>query len=222
MASQPEGPVAFSMIAIHNVITRGLEVSTERAQEFAARGFRDAEEKVGFLNYARTLASVLEGHHLTEDDVAFPQLRDKLPETPFDQLITQHQMMIPVLGEIRSAVARCEKEGEVEAGLRDLRAALNKINGIWYPHIRIELEHIIEKVDAVLPVEEQARLAQVAGEHSMKLSGPPYLALPFTLYNMEKGERAIFAKAIPAEVTGHLVPVVWKDQWASMAPFLLE
>ncbi len=222
MSSQPQGYVAFSMTAIHNVITRGLEISTERAQEFAARGFRDAEEKVGFLNYVRTLAAVLEGHHLTEDDVAFPQLRDKLPEAPFDLMIAQHQMMIPVLGEIRSAVERCEKEGEVEAGLKDLRVALNKIDGIWHPHIRLEQEHIVEKADAVLPAEEQLRLVQLAGEHSMKHAGPPYLAAPFTLYNLEKEERAIFAQGIPAEVTDHLVPVVWKEQWASMTPFLLE
>jgi hemerythrin-like domain-containing protein len=222
MSGQPGGYLALSLIAIHDVITRGLEVSTERAQEFAAHGFRDEEEKAGFLNYVRTLVAVLEGHHLTEDDIAFPYLRDKLPEAPVDLLMAQHQMMIPVLGEIRSAVERCEKEAQVETGLSDMRAALNQVDGIWHPHIRIEQEHIIEKADAVLPVEEQVKLVQLAGEHSQQHSGPPYLAVPFLLYNLDKEERAVFARAMPAEVTDHLVPVVWKEQWASMAPFLLE
>jgi hemerythrin-like domain-containing protein len=222
MSSQPESYLGFSLTAIHNVITRALEVSSERAREFAERGFRDGEEQTGFLNYVRTLALVLEGHHLTEDDIAFPYLRDKLPEAPFDLLMAQHQMMIPVLDEIRSAVERCEKEGQVEAGLKDLAAALDQVDGIWHPHIRLEHEHIIEKANATLPVEEQVKLVQLAGEHSQKHSGPPFLAVPFLLYNLDKEERAAFAKAMPAEVTNHLVPVVWKEQWASMAPFLLE
>ena len=222
MSSQAQGYIGFSLTAIHNVITRGLKVSSESARGFAEHGFRDGEEKAGFLNYVRTLVAVLDGHHLTEDDVAFPYLRDKLPETPFDLLMAQHQKMIPVLGEIKSAVERCEKEGQVEAGLRDIEAGLIKVDSIWHPHIQIEQEYIIEKADAMLPVEEQVRLVKLSGEHAQQHSGPPYLAVPFTLYNMQKEERALFAKGMPAEVTGHLVPVVWKEQWASMAPFLLE
>ncbi len=222
MSSQPEGYIGFSLTAIHDVITRALKVSIERVRGFAEHGFATADEQAGFLNYVRTLVAVLDGHHLTEDDVAFPYLRDKLPEAPIDLLIAQHQEMIPVLGEIKAAVERCEKEGQVEAGLRDIEAGLIKVDSIWHPHIQIEQEHIIEKADAVLPVEEQVRLVKLSGEHAQKHSGPPYLAVPFTLYNMETEERAIFAKEIPAEVTGHLVPVVWKEQWASMAPFLLE
>jgi len=222
MPSQPEGYIGFSLTAIHNVITRGLKVSIESARGFAEHGFGDEKERAGFLNYVRTLTSVLDGHHLTEDEVAFPYLRDKLPAAPIDLLMAQHQEMIPVLGEIKSAVERCEKEGQVEAGLRDIEAGLIKVDSIWHPHIQIEQEHIVEKADAMLPIEEQMRLVKLSGEHSQKHSGPPYLAVPFTLYNMEKEERAVFAKEIPAEVTDHLVPVVWKDQWASMAPFLLE
>ena len=222
MSSQTEGYIGFSLTAIHNVITRGLKVSIESARGFAERGFRDGGEQAGFLNYVRALVSVLDGHHLTEDDVAFPYFRDKLPETPFDLLMAQHQEMVPVLGEIGSAVERCEKEGQVKAGLRDIEAGLVKVDSIWHPHIQIEQEHIVEKADAILPVEEQVRLVRLFGEYSQKHSGPPYLAVPFMLYNLDKDERAIFAKEMPAEVTGHLVPIVWKEQWASMAPFLLE
>ncbi len=222
MSSQAEGVIGFSLTAIHNVITHGLEVSIENTRRFAERGFRDGEEQAGFLNYVRALASVLDGHHLTEDDVAFPYFRDKLPEAPFDLLMAQHQEMVPLLGVIKSAVERCEKEGQVEAGLRDIEAGLIKVDSIWHPHIQIEQEHLVEKADALLPVEEQLRLVRLFGEYSQKHSGPPYLAVPFMLYNLDKDERAVFAKDIPAEVTGHLVPVGGKEQWAAMAPFLLE
>jgi len=222
MSGQTQGYIAINLVAIHNVITRGLEVSIESARKFAERGFGDGSEQAGFLNYVRALVSVLDGHHLTEDDVAFPYLRDKLPAAPIDLLSAQHQEMIPVLGEIKAAVEKCETAGQVEAGLRDLEAALGRVNGMWHPHIQIEQEHIVEKADAVLPVEEQVRLIKLVGEHVQKHTGPAYLTVPFTLYNLSPEERAVFAKDIPAEVTGHLVPVVWKEQWASMAPFLLE
>ena len=221
MSGQTQGLIAINMVAIHNVITRGLEVSIENARGFAERGFGDGGEQTGFLNYVRALASTLDGHHLTEDDVVFPYFRDKLPETPFDLLSAQHREMIPVLGEIESAAERCEKEGQVKAGLTNLAVALDWMNDMWHPHIQIEQEHIVEKADALLPVEEQVRLVKLFGEHSQEHSGPAYLTVPFVLYNLSAEERAVFAKAIPAEVTGHLVPVVWKEQWASMAPFLL-
>jgi hemerythrin-like domain-containing protein len=222
MSNQTEGIFAVSLVAIHNVITRGLKVSIESAGKFAGHGFADATEQAGFLNYVRALVSVLDGHHLTEDDVAFPYFRDKLPEAPFDLLSAQHREMVPLLGEIRTAVERCEKADQVEAGLRDMEAGLSWVDGMWHPHIQIEQEHLVEKAGALLSVEEQMNLVRLLGEHSQKHSGPPYLTVPFTLYNVPAQERTVFTKAMPAEVTGHLVPIVWKEQWASMAPFLLE
>jgi len=56
----------------------------------------------------------------------------------------------------------------------------------------------------------------------MKNFGPHYLVVPFMLYNLEPGPRSILASRLPSEMTEQLVPVVWKDRWASMKPFLLE
>jgi hemerythrin-like domain-containing protein len=222
MTNQTEGYIAANLMAIHDVITRGLKVSIESAGKFAAHGFADATEQAGFLNYVRALVSVLDGHHITEDDIAFPYFRDKLPKAPFDRLSAQHQEMVPLLGQIGAAVERCEKPGQVEAGLRDMEATLRRVDAMWHPHIQIEQEHLVEKADALLSVEEQLSLLRSVGEHVQKHTGPPYLTVPFTLYNVPAQEREVFTKGMPAEVTGHLVPVVWKEQWASMVPFLLE
>jgi hypothetical protein len=48
------------------------------------------------------------------------------------------------------------------------------------------------------------------------------LAVPFLLYNVESDDRAHFFAVMPPEITQQLVPVVWKDEWASMKPFLLD
>ena len=222
MTQQKESYIAVNLGAIHNVITRGLKVSIESVQGPAQRELEDEGRRAGFFNYVRTLVSVFTAHHVTEDEVAFPYFRDKLLGAPFDLLIAQHQEMIPILEEIKSAVERCEQEGRVGAGLRDLEAALGRVNDMWHPHIQIEQEHLIEKADALLPVEEQLGLVKLFREYSKQHSGPAYLAAPFILYNLAVEERERFAKEMPIEVTGHLVPVVWKEQWASMAPFLLK
>jgi len=41
------------------------------------------------------------------------------------------------------------------------------------------------------------------------------------LYNLSAEDRQGFSQGIPAEIIQNLVPVVWKEKWASMAPYLL-
>jgi hypothetical protein len=50
----------------------------------------------------------------------------------------------------------------------------------------------------------------------------PSLGVPFVLYNLPAQERAIQARTMPSAVVEELVPVVWKEQWAPMQPFLLD
>lgn len=73
-----------------------------------------------------------------------------------------------------------------------------------------------------IPDEEHAGLLKQIVEHSQKHTGPPYLVLPFMLYNLPPDARALMAAEFPPEVTGHLIPIAWKDKWASMMPFLFE
>jgi hypothetical protein len=74
----------------------------------------------------------------------------------------------------------------------------------------------------VMPgMEEQLKLVAQLGEHSQKHSGPLELVVPFMLYNLSAEDRDDFSRAMPAEVTQKLVPVVWKEKWEPMRPFFL-
>ncbi len=55
----------------------------------------------------------------------------------------------------------------------------------------------------------------------MKHSGPDYLVVPFLLYNLSPEDRATMSAEMPPVVTQQLVPVVWKEKWQPMSPFLL-
>jgi hemerythrin-like domain-containing protein len=215
--------VVASLFTIHKVITRALAVSIEKARTFSQRGFPDEATRRGFVDYVSALISVLHAHHLTEDDLAFPYFKDKLPDAPFDALTQQHREMVPVLGEIKRMVEAIEESSSLEGRLENLARALEKINERWHPHIQIEEEHFeLGKVAELLPVVEQMRLTKLYGKYSQEHSGPAHLTVPFILFNLPVETRDTMAKGMPAEVVERLVPVVWRGKWESMKPFLLE
>jgi hypothetical protein len=94
---------------------------------------------------------------------------------------------------------------------------------LWQPHIGIEEVVFSPEVAAeVMTVPETIEMAQKAAAHSAQHSEPAPLSIPFLLYNLEGDDRAHFVAVLPPELTQQLVPVVWKDEWAPMKPFLLE
>ena len=89
-------------------------------------------------------------------------------------------------------------------------------------HIAIEEEHFtIARFASLMPPEEHSRLLGLFMQHMQQNTGPDYLIVPFLLYNSAPDNRAFFAGGMPPIVTQQLVPVVWKEKWAPMQPFLL-
>jgi hemerythrin-like domain-containing protein len=222
MSIPREANIADSFYNIHNIITRGLGVSLEAVQRIIQSSFNNKKDHEGFFNYIRSLSSVLNAHHLTEDDLAFPYFRDKLPQAPFDNWTYWHHKMVEILDEINLAMEKCEKKDQLEAGLRDMENALARLKEGWPYHIQPEADEFISKADALVPVEEQLRLVKLFTEYVLQHALPLYLTVPFMLYNLPLEDRKVFSQWIPAEDILNLIPIVWKEKWASMAPFLLE
>jgi len=223
MSEAPKPNIAVSLFTLHKVITRGLEVSIKSASQFSESGFPDEFTAEGYLNYLRAMISILNSHHLVEDELAFPYFKDKLPQAPFDALSAQHHEMVPMLGEIQTMIAKIETKEQVKSGLKDLLEILTRLNDAWHAHIPIEEKNFdIAVLDAMLPVDEHLRLIKQYSEHSQENSGPPYLTIPFILYNLPPETRNVLAKGMPEELTQKLVPIVWKDRWESMGEFLLD
>lgn len=220
MSNQQGSYIAISFFTIHNIITRGLKVSLKSVQGVLQQGI-PGENREGLYNFIRALSSVLNSHHLTEDEIAFPYFREKLPDAPFDILISWHQEMVKMLDEIKLRVEKCARDDEIETNLKALEKELIRLNTSWQPHIQLETTDFIIKADRLIPVEEQLRLVRVFAEHGQKLAVPPYLTVPFLLFNLPAEQRKVFSEGMPAEVVENLVPVVWKEQWESMKPYLL-
>jgi hypothetical protein len=224
MSEKNQPNVAADLIRIHAIVTRGLRVGIERSQAFAQDGFPDASTREGFVSYVQTLVAVLHGHHLAEDELGFPRLRERLPDVPYDTLMAEHQQMIPILGEIKDAAGRVAADPQVGPALTELKQALTKMSDLWHPHIQTEEDHFSVEVGAELfSIEEHIELGQAFAKHSQEhATGPDYLMVPFMLFNLSAEDRAILSQAMPPIITQELVPVAWKEKWAPMAPFLLD
>lgn len=223
MAEAKAPNVALDLLRIHSIITRALSITSEKSQRFAQEGFSDASMKKGFLCYARSFVSVIHGHHLTENELVFPYFREKLPDTPYDFLIAQHQELVHVLDEIKASIEEVSAEPHAATALNELNQCLRRLADLWHPHIAIEQDHFsVARLGALISREEHVRLGKLFAKHGQKHMGPGYLVVPFLLYNLATEERAIFSRNMPFLLTRLLVPVVWKGQWASMRPFLLS
>ena len=210
------------LLRIHSIITRGLQVGIEHSQSFSRQGYPNNTVREGFICYVRSFISVLDAHHETEDQLAFPSFRDKFPNAPFDLLTTQHRTLIPMLNQARTTIDEMDAYPENGTLLSTLSLLLKKIDELWHPHIRIEEEHFtVSKVAATIPSDEQARLNKLFMEHSQQRAKPDFLIVPFLLYNLTPEHRSTFAAAMPPVVVQQLVPVVWKEKWEPMKPFLI-
>jgi hemerythrin-like domain-containing protein len=221
MTKKQESNIAASFFNIHNIITRGLRVSLESTRGILQGGFQGERNREGFINYVRSLTSAMNAHHLTEDDIAFPYFREKLPEAHFADWTYWHGKMAEDLDKINLAVEKCEKKGESETELRNIENVLARLNEGWPYHIQPETDEFINKADALVPVEEQLRLVRQFSEYVLENANPLYLTVPFMLYNLSVEDRQVFSQWIPAEDILNLVPVAWKEKWASMAPYLM-
>jgi hypothetical protein len=213
---------AQDLARIHRVLTRGIAVSADKGAEFARGGFPDTRTRQGYLDYVQSLATVLQAHHLGEDEIAFPFFRERLPSPLYNRLSADHKKFEALVTSLRQATTAVAADRS-QAGLDQLAGDLRILGAIWTPHMSLEEGHFsAEALAAAMTPEEQGRLSEAMARHGVDHSTPGYLAVPFILFNLHAEDRAAMAATLPSMVVNELVPTVWKDQWAPMKPFLLD
>lgn len=214
--------LGVELVLIHQSIGRAIHISKLYSDIFRQTGFPEGRIRPGFADYVRSLVSVLHSHHLAEDEVAFPALREKLPIAPYDRLLAEHRQFRPLLEEVRLGIRRAVEGPSSQEPLAGLDRSLRELERIWKPHIETEQAHFsAENMDGVMAPEEQADLASRLGRHVQEHSGPDYLVVPFTLFNLPPESRAVLSETLPPAVTQQLLPGAWKEKWQPMSPFLL-
>jgi len=221
MANDPQPDPAQDLVRIHRVITRGLSVGTENCDKFRRQGFVDNEVRQGFATYIKSLLIVLDAHHRGEDEVVFPALKPILPSMPYDRLAADHKQIEHLLDAMRSSIASGTEDcGGID--LHKLLGELQQVSALWAPHIAIEEQQVTKStLEGHMSLAEQVSLSVATAKHSQAHAVPPYLALPFVLYNLDAADRAAFAAPLPGILKWVLIPILWRSRWAPMKPFLL-
>jgi hypothetical protein len=218
MSDETSRNAGTDLIRIHKVITRAITVSNW----FSRASGPEQAQRDGFQTYERALVISLNAHHLGEDEVAFPFIEKKAPHPAFEQLRADHRKIEGLLNEIQDWIEKGNAAWDTTA-LAGLNKTVTKLEKMWYAHIAVEEERIgPQAMEKLLTSEENVQLGEQIGAHAQQNSQPAELVLPFMLYNMPAGDRAVMAQGLPPMIMEQLIPVAWKATWAPMLPFLLD
>lgn len=214
--------VAQDLVRIHKVITRSLDISLKKGQDYLGSGLPQEQELAGYSAYAHCLATVLSAHHMSEDLISFPAIRTVLPDAPYARLASDHHKIAMLLASIQPAIEGLTGVAP-ENSLWSVKDSLTKIYNIWGPHIYLEEQYFSSgALNSVLTPEEQLRISLATSKHSQEHSEPPYWVIPFLLFNLEGADRDVMASLLPKTLVEEMIPVAWKEKWEPMKPFLLE
>jgi hemerythrin-like domain-containing protein len=223
MSKKNQPNIGEDYIRFHKVMTRGLAVSLKNINEFLHIGAIEKLNREGFIKYVQSFSSVLNGHHQAENEKIFPYFKDKLPEVPYERLISEHEIFKEGLQEINTGIKHLTSENNELDSLNLLKSGLCKVDQIWHPHIQIENTQLYERIGSLkIDLEEMIRLKKEDKEFFQKHTGPAYLVMPFVLYNLSPEDRVILTQGFQEMELKKLIDVDWKDKWASMQPFLLK
>ncbi len=223
MSNEDQPNIGYNFILFHKIITRSLEVAIQNVNKFLERGAMETSNREGFLNYLESFSSLLEAHHLVENEIIFPYFMDKLPKVPYKKLMAEHTEIKASLQEINNGISDLNSGKEELRSLKLFKSGLSQIDEIWHPHIQIEESTLYEQVESLnITSKETIRIINESSKFNQEHTDPPYLIVPFVLYNSTPHDRAILAKVFPEIIIKKLVPIDWKDKWTPMQPFLLK
>jgi hemerythrin-like domain-containing protein len=223
MTDENQGDLGTDIIRFHRIITRSLEITIQNVNRFLEIGALEEEKREGFIKYVQSVSTVLNAHHVLENEKIFPYFKDKLPDAPYDQLMAQHKGIEALLTQTNGGISNLKSNVEELRSLDLLKTSLEKIGRIWHIHIQIEEEKIFGRVgDLNISLDETNRLREEFSQFFMEHAEPAHVIVPFMMYNLSSEDRAILAQEFPEKVTKQLFSVDWKDEWAPMQPFLLK
>lgn len=209
-------------LVFHKMISRGVDVAIDRIDLFIQEDFPDEQTREGYLNYVDALAVLLDSHHKTEDEIAFPYFQDILPDTHFNWLHQDHDLITGFLEEGVPILDQLKNSGQAKQNLGMLKEVLLKIEDRWSQHIELEEEEFVDIIDDLSTNKERSQLFTQFGAYNQELLNPHPLTISFMLYNLEPQDRVVIINTHPKDWFIHIDNFEWEAKWQSMKPFLLS
>jgi hemerythrin-like domain-containing protein len=213
--------IADGLIGIHRSITRGFTIAEETLQRMVQNTLSDKQSLNGFLEYLRSLVTLVHAHHSTEDRIVFPTFRTKTMEAPYALLGKEHVQMEKLLNEIKPLVEKLAEDKRDMVSIKKLQQLIQALYDLWSPHIEIEQCRFSgSTISTHMSTEEEQQIALRVGQHMAENAKPDYLVIPFLFYNLSSQDRKMMQPFLPPNITSLLT--TWKDNWAAMKPFFID
>jgi len=166
MSEEKRMDAAAEVRRIHAMITQALDGALEKSQHFAQAGFPDAQTRQALAAYMGCFGGMLHGHHLSEDEFVFPYFEERMPDAPFDVLVTHHREMASLLEDIQAARDTLTGQDQGNEASQALHDALTHLSELWHPHIQLEeAQFTREALDALWDAQEEARFGKAIAEY---------------------------------------------------------
>jgi hypothetical protein len=184
-------PDTTDMRAVHNVFRSSL-ASTPA---FVASTTGNDERRALMVNYYANLVAFLEAHHDGEEDLVFPLLMERAPESRelIEQIAGQHAEVVGLMGAVRDNLISWEATGDVAAS--EVLQAFQSLDEILSPHLDQEEADILPMAADYLTVEEWGALPG----HAMSRFGGDkiWLILGLIRENFTDEQRAMMMDQMP-------------------------
>ena len=109
--------------------------------------------------------------------------------------MSEHKEIKSALMEIHNGINDLRSEKDEVKPFKQIKSGLSQIDVIWHPHIQIEEAQLYKQVGSLkINSKEMIRIIKEVSEFFQAHTGPPYLIVPFALFNLSPEDRAILAK----------------------------
>lgn len=199
MSNTPELTDTRDMNWVHDAFRRAL---TDAPGQIASVG-DDTERAQNLASYLGEVLWLLHAHHEGEDELLYPLLADRVPESKdlFSRMEAQHAAVALKLAAAQAAAERFGKSGSTEDGAvltSALRSLLDEVGG-----------HLAEEEEEVVPIASRTVTPEEWG------------ALPAHVFSHYSGSRPwlllgvateMFPDDVRAQVFAHLPPPL-SEMW---------
>jgi hemerythrin-like domain-containing protein len=191
------------MFAVHEALLTELRA----APAYVGRAGQNVEQVATIGSFYENLIEMLHVHHMSEDELLYPILEQRCPESraALTRIDDQHKLLPAPMARARQAIAAWRESPSVDHG-RAVIETTAAIIAVLEPHLREEESTVVPLAARWISQEELGRL----GPHSTNAfrGDKPWLMLGLVREHLDQAHRdGMLAHMPPQKRTGWLVEV---------------
>lgn len=179
------------MPAVHKVFRSSLAATPA----FTASAAGDPDRRALIANYYANVLAFLEAHHDGEEELVFPLLIERVPESKIlvEQAKEQHAKVVGLMGAARNSLGSWESNADSDAS--GVVQSLQALDDVLSPHLDQEEAEVVPLAGAHMSIEEWGAMP---GHAMMHFQGDKiWLILGLIRENFTQAQRDMMLEHMP-------------------------